>query len=152
MYRDSTTQRRNCDMKTRNIYILITIVITSWALGACASDRAATKPSEKVTPEIANKAIADSEILFKQREDLDKLRAAIKMVAAVRDPDNRNYQIEWTFAKYNYFLGKFTPDADEAEESLEAGRDSAKIASRVEPQKPEGHFWYAANLGEMAKQ
>lgn len=73
------------------------------------------------------------------------------MLADVRDPDHRNYQVEWTFAKYNYFLGKYSPDDKEAEEALEDGRDAGKIASRIEPNKPDGHFWYAANLGELAR-
>ena len=138
-------------MKPSNLYILITIVITWWALTACSKERAATGTVERVKPEAIQQALSDSENLFKQREDLDKLRTAVKSLAAVRDPDNRNYQVEWTFAKYNYFLGKFTTDEDEAETSLELGRDAGKIASRVDPQKPDGHFWYAANMGELSK-
>ncbi len=138
-------------MKTINLYILITIVITWWALAGCSADRAAGIAPEKTTREAIGRALTDGEALFKQREDLDKLRTAIKSLAAVRDPDNRNYQVEWSFAKYNYFLGKFTTSDDEAERALEQGRDAGKIASRVEPQKPDGHFWYAANLGELAR-
>ena len=138
-------------MKPRNLYILITIVITWWALVACTKDRAATGPIEKVKPEAIQQALVEAENLFKQREDLDKLRAAIKTITTVRDADNRNFQVEWTCAKYNYFLGKFSKDEDEAENALEQGQDAGKIASRVDPQKPDGHFWYAANLGELSK-
>lgn len=138
-------------MKPSNLYILITIVITSWALAGCGKDRAASIPVARITPESIDKALSEGDSLFKQREDLDKLRAAIKMMDSVRDPDNRNYQVEWTFAKYNYFLGKFSTSEDEAEEVLEDGRDAGKIASRVSPEKPDGHFWYAANLGELAR-
>jgi len=138
-------------MKTRNLYILITFVITWWALAACSSKTVATKPSEKVSPEAIQKVLADSESLFKQREDLDMLRTAIKSLASVRDQDNRNYQVEWTFAKYNYFLGKFSSNEDEAETALGVGRDAGKIATRVDPQKPDGYFWYGANLGELSK-
>jgi tetratricopeptide (TPR) repeat protein len=138
-------------MKTSNLYIFITIVITSWALAGCSKDRAAAIPAQQVKPEAIQQALSESESLFKQREDLEKLRLAIKSLAAVRDPDNRNYQVEWTFAKYNYFLGKYSKSEEEGEKALEAGRDAGKIASRVDPQKPDGHFWYAANLGELAK-
>ena len=149
--RDSTTHRENCDMRARNLYILITIVITSWALTACASDGAATTPRERVSPEAIDTTLTEAENLFKQREDLDKLRTSIKSLESVRDPDNRNYQVEWTYAKHNYFLGKFSTNEEEAEECLEEGRDAGKIASRVDPNKPDVHFWYAANLGELAK-
>jgi tetratricopeptide (TPR) repeat protein len=138
-------------MTTRNSYILITFVITWWALSGCSTDHAAETPAVKVSAETIAATLVESETLFKQRDDLDKLRKSIRSLAGVRDADNRNYQVEWTFAKQNYFLGKFTPNEDEAEEALETGRDAAKIASRMEPEKPDGHFWYAANLGELAK-
>jgi len=138
-------------MKARNLYILITFVITSWALTSCARDQGAAKSTESIKPEAITQALADSESLFKQREDLERLRSCIKTLSKVRDPDNRNYQVEWTFAKYNYFLGKYSENEDEAEEALELGRDAGKIASRLQPNAPDGHFWYAANLGELAK-
>jgi tetratricopeptide (TPR) repeat protein len=139
-------------MKTGKLYIFITIVITWWALAACSSQSKADIPRKNVPPEAIDKALADSEPLFKQREDLDKLRTAIKALAEVRDADNRNYQVEWTYAKYNYFLGKYSANEEESETALEQGRDAGKIASKVDPQKPDGHFWYAANLGELSKQ
>lgn len=148
---DSTTHRENCDMRARNLYILITIVITWWALSACASDGAATTPRERVSPQAIETALTEADNLFKQREDLDKLRTSIKSLERVRDPDNRNYQVEWNFAKFSYFLGKYLPDPTEGEDHLEAGRDAGKIASRVDPNKPEGYFWFAANLGELSK-
>src|SRR5688500_8658382 len=116
MYQHSSLHRRTCDMRTRKLYILLTMVLTSWQLLSCSSEQAASNPPERVSPETITKALAESETLFKQREDLDKLRAAIKSVGSVRDPENRNYQVEWTFAKYNYFLGKFSTNAEESEE------------------------------------
>ena len=139
-------------MKASNLYILITIVITWCALTSCTKERAAATPAKKVSPEAIQTALSSSENLFKQREDLDKLRTAVKTLASVRDPDNRNYQVEWTFAKYSYFLGKYVENKEESAQVLEAGRDAGMIAARVDPQKPDGHFWYAANLGELAKQ
>ena len=59
--------------------------------------------------------------------------------------------MEWTFAKYNYFLGKQTTNEKEAETVLEKGIEAGKIASRMEPQKPDGYFWYGANLGELSR-
>jgi tetratricopeptide (TPR) repeat protein len=138
-------------MKTTNVYILITIVITWWALVSCSTESTASKTPERITPESVQRALTDAEDLFKQREDLDKLRTAIKTVAAVRNADHRNYQVEWTFARLNYFLGRFTDDEDEAEKSFEQGRDAGRIALRIDPQKPDGHFWYGANLGELSK-
>ncbi len=80
-----------------------------------------------------------------------KLRTAVNTVGMARNPDERNYEVEWKFAKYSYFLGKIEPLEKDAIAVFEKGRDAAKIASRVDPSKPDGHFWYAANLGELAK-
>jgi tetratricopeptide (TPR) repeat protein len=59
--------------------------------------------------------------------------------------------VEWKFAKYNYCLGKQTTDEKESEKAFEYGKQAGRIASRVEPNKPDGHFWYGANLGEQAR-
>ena len=138
-------------MKTSTVYILITIVITWWALTACSTDSSASNPQQGVDSKSIEQALFIASELLKEREDLDKLRTAIKALASVRDPDNRNYQVEWTFAKFNYLLGRHTKDDGEAEKSFAAGRDAGRIASRVEPEKPDGHFWYAANLGELSR-
>ena len=64
-----------------------------------------------------------------------------------RDLDNRNYEVEWKYARMSYFLGsrKNTPE-EESEKVLKKGLSAAKIAKRIEPNKPDGHFWYAAIL------
>ena len=138
-------------MNARKSYILITIVITWWALASCSAKRVENTHRVKATPEAIQKAIADAEEAYKDRENLDHLKAAVRELNAVRDPDNRNYQVEWLFAKYSYFLGKYLPNQDEGEDILEAGRDAGKVASRVDPNKPDGYFWFAANLGELSK-
>jgi tetratricopeptide (TPR) repeat protein len=37
------------------------------------------------------------------------------------------------------------------EKSFENGREGGRIASRLEPGRPDGYFWFGANLGELAK-
>jgi tetratricopeptide (TPR) repeat protein len=138
-------------MRTSNVYILITIVITWWTLASCSTESPASNPPQKIQPESIERALAESNELLKQREDLNKLRTAIKELGLVRDPDDRNYEVEWTFAKLNYLLGRHTPDEDERERSFVLGRDAGRIASRVQPEKADGHFWYAANLGELSR-
>ncbi len=137
-------------MKTR-FYRFITIAFLSFWLISCASKAG----SESVMPAVSNALIGETvtkcDSLFKQRDDLAKLREAVKSLAAVRNADARNYEVEWKFAKYNYFLGKQTKDEKEKEKAFEDGVQAGRIASRIEPNKPDGYFWYAANLGEQAK-
>lgn len=151
MYTDNNTSltfRSPCD---RKVYILITIVITSYLLSACAAAGESHSQPFQADPAEVSRIMAEAENLFKQREDTQKLREANAMLSRLRNPDNRNYEVEWKFARYSYFLGKQAETEAESDKALENGRDAASIASRIEPGKVEGHFWYAANLGELAR-
>jgi hypothetical protein len=95
--------------------------------------------------------LEQAEQLFKQREDIEKLRQARTLVAGIRQPDHRDFEVEWKFAKYSLFLGDKLTDDDQKTKLFEEGRDAGKIASRIQPDKPDGYFWYGANLAELAK-
>lgn len=138
-------------MKRQNLYILITIVITSYLQLACTEGSATQTLAPKASSEEIAAARSSADELFAQRTDLGKLREAITLLERVRDPEKRNYEVEFSFARHNYFLGRHTNDETEAEKAFAAGRDAAKIAANLEPGKPEGHFWFGANLGELCK-
>jgi tetratricopeptide (TPR) repeat protein len=138
-------------MRKHKFYSLITIVSVSILFISCAS-KAETEPVATPRNSVpAAEVVAQAEALFRQREDLSKLREAVKLLAAARTPDNRNYEIEWQYARFNYFLGRQSDSEKESEEALENGVKAAKIAARIAPERADGHFWYAANLGEQAK-
>jgi tetratricopeptide (TPR) repeat protein len=138
-------------MQRTNFYRFITISLLSVLLASCASkadmESSSTPPGATQIAE----TILETDNLFRQRENLQNLREAVKRLAAVRNPDQRNYEVEWKFAKYNYFLGRQTDNEKESEKALADGVQAGRIASRLEPDKPDGHFWYGANLGEQAK-
>ena len=142
---------RFCHMKRPNLYILITIVITLWLHIGCGESTHPHAAVPKLGPEQIAQMRSEADKLFSQREDLARLREAVAILAKVRNPDNRDYETEWKFAKYSYFLGLHTEDGKEAEASFTSGKDAAKIASNMEQQKPDGFFWYGANLGELCK-
>lgn len=133
------------------VYKYIAIVITLCTLTAC-SERA---ESHNLTATVTESAIADQLVtsaeLFSRRNEISNLRNAVESLSKVRDPNRRNYEVEWKFAKYCYFLGKAEATEKDAIAAYERGRDAGKIASRVDPNKPDGHFWYAANLGELGR-
>ena len=138
-------------MKPDKVYILITIVITLCLHGGCSFGSSADSAKLSIPPEAVSEAIAKADELFRQRYDTNNLREAVAALAAIRNPEDRNYEVEWKFAKYSYFLARQTKDPLESEEMLTKGREAGKIAMRVEPNKPDGHFWYGANLGELAR-
>ena len=135
----------------RSFQILFALVLTLYAQVACSSR--SELPIEAV-PAISNSipdTISKADLLFKQRSDIDNLRGAVKALASVRTAEQRNFEVEWKFAKYSFFLARQSPDEKESTAALEKGRDAGMIASRVAPDKPDGYFWYGANLGELSR-
>lgn len=138
-------------MKKLRFYSLITIVFLAFFLVSCASKAETETPQPKFSDEEIKAALTKSDELFAQREDVSKLREAVQTLSKVRDADRRNFEVEWKFSRNNYFLSRRIDSDEEAEKLLKDGKNAATIASRIEPQKPDGYFWYGANLGEQAK-
>lgn len=134
-----------------NPYKFIAIVITLCLLGGCAKRAETSENAPRISRDAIENALKESERLFGQRENIDNLRQAVAVLGKVRDPDNRDYEVEWKYAKYCFFLGKVETDQAKATELFEKGQDAAKIASRVANDRVDGHFWFAANLGELAR-
>lgn len=133
------------------IYKTVAIVITLCLLEACAARVETQNQQPGASAETIGDALATSEKLFAGRSDIKNLREAVATLAKVRNMDQRNYEVEWKFAKYSFFLGKLEPNEKDVVTAFEKGRDAAKIAERIEPSKPDGHFWYGANLGELSR-
>ncbi len=133
--------------------IQIILIISIFLLSSCAASNEAENETADSKPTIApSEAIAKAEKLYKERANLDKVREALKILDQSRDINNRNFDVEWKFAQYSYFLGhNKTISDEEAEKVLKKGISAAKIAKRLDPNKPDGHFWYAAILGEQSK-
>lgn len=132
--------------------ILLFVLFSLTFFVSCASSRVAEVENVAPTSTVsATEIVAKTDTLCKKHEDLSVLRQCLQLLAQVRKPDNRNYEVEWKFAKYNYFLGKQTDKEAESEKALKDGVEAGKIASRLAPDKPDGYFWYGANVGEQAK-
>jgi tetratricopeptide (TPR) repeat protein len=138
-------------MMRRQIYSFITIGLLVLLSASCAKKVETDSTTPPANAAKTGETLAKCDELFRQRGDVAKLREAVKSLSAVRNPDQRNFEVEWKFSKYNYFLGKQTTDEKERDKAFEDGAQAGKIASRVEPNKPDGFFWYGANLGEQAK-
>ena len=138
-------------MRASTVYFFLTIVITLWLQLACESADATADAAFIADPAAVSTAVEKAEVLFKQREDVSKLRDSVGLLGKARMENPRSFDLEWRFAKFSYFLGKQTKDNREAAKIFGAGRDAGKIASNLEPGKPDGYFWYAGNLGEIAR-
>ena len=130
--------------------ILLLLAISLFLLNSCSSHIEAEAEKQKETVPIAD-LVKQSDALFAQRTDVAKLREAVQTIARGRNNDQRNFEVEWKFAMYNYFLSKQLSDGKEVDKILKDGYTAGLIASRLEPNKPDGYFWAGANLGEQAR-
>jgi tetratricopeptide (TPR) repeat protein len=138
-------------MTSRRVYIFLTIVITLCVQLACSRSKKAENPPPSLSADQIKTNLSQAGGLFKQREDVTKLRDAVDVLAKSRNWREPNFDVEWQYAKYSYFLGKQTKDEKEAQKIFGEGRDAGTTAARLEPGRPEGHFWLGANLGELAR-
>jgi tetratricopeptide (TPR) repeat protein len=88
--------------------------------------------------------------LYAQREDLASARQAAQIWADRVTQDPRDFESAWKLARARYWLGGHAPEA-ERKKFLEDGIAAARTAVAAQPDKPEGHFWLAANMGALAE-
>ena len=88
--------------------------------------------------------------LYADRINLASARQAIDLWKAVLQRDSRNFDASWKIARADYWLGGHGSEA-ERRAFLEAGTEAGRSAAMLEPNRPEGHFWMAANMGALAE-
>ncbi|HTI37449.1 MAG TPA: TRAP transporter TatT component family protein [Vicinamibacterales bacterium] len=88
--------------------------------------------------------------LYAQRADLSKAREAARIWAERLAQDPRDFESAWKLARARYWLGGHAPAA-ERKQLFEDGIAAGRTAVALQPDKPEGHFWSAANMGALAE-
>jgi len=64
--------------------------------------------------------------------------------------DPSNFEAAWKLARAMYWLGGH--DVESARRGqLERGVEAGRKAAALEPKRPEGYFWMAADMGELAE-
>jgi hypothetical protein len=107
-------------------------------------------PALTPVPALAQ-ASDDPDALYARRDDLASARKASEIWAARLTANPKDYEAAWKLARARYWLGGHAP-ADERKALLEAGIAAGRAAVAIEPNKPEGHFWIAANMGQLAEE
>jgi tetratricopeptide (TPR) repeat protein len=101
-------------------------------------------------PAVQDPGGADPDALYARREELDSARKAEAIWEARLRANPKDFESAWKLARVRYWLGGHAPEAERKtllEMGIEAGR--AAIAARAD--RPEGHFWMAANMGSLAE-
>jgi tetratricopeptide (TPR) repeat protein len=88
--------------------------------------------------------------LYRDRTHLPSARRAADLWRAELGRNPRAFDAAWKLARADYWLGAHVRETEQRgffENGIEAGRKAAAL----EPGRPEGHFWIAANMGALAE-
>jgi tetratricopeptide (TPR) repeat protein len=93
---------------------------------------------------------ADADALYADRAHLASANRAADLWAAALKQNPRDFAAAWKLARADYWIGGHVP-ATEGRTVYESGIAAGRAAVAIEPNRPEGHFWIAANMGAMAE-
>src|SRR5437867_8998354 len=127
------------------LYILV--------LGGLPSARACSSGHDTPTALAqAARAGAESEAdrLYAARVNVQNARSAADLWAAQLSSNPGSFEAAWKLARADYWLGGHAPES-ERRTFLEQGAEAGRRAVRLQPKRPEGHFWIAANMGALAE-
>ena len=103
-----------------------------------------------LAPAAAAQANGDPDALYAAREDLASARRAAAIWEERLARDAKNFEAAWKLARASYWLGGHAPP-QERKAILESGIRAGRAAVAAAPDRPEGHFWIAANMGALAE-
>jgi hypothetical protein len=92
----------------------------------------------------------DPDALYARREDPASASRAEATWAERLAANPRDFESAWKLARARYWIGGHAPEA-ERRAALEGGTAAGRTAVKIEPNRPEGHFWIAANMGALAE-
>jgi tetratricopeptide (TPR) repeat protein len=127
---------------------MISCILAFYIAAFAAPGRAATAaslPAPRLTAQ--NR---DPDALYAKRDDLASAREAGRLWQERLTAHPQDFEAAWKLARTRYWLGGHASEADR-KKVLEDGIAAAKTAASLRPERPEGHFWLAANMGALAE-
>ena len=111
-----------------------------------------TTPAHTASAPQSNSGTAniDPVALYANRSDIASARQAAAIWVARLQQNPRDFASAAWLARVYYWLGGHAPEA-ERKSLLEKGIAAGRTAVALEPNRPEGHFWIAANMGSLAE-
>ncbi len=105
-----------------------------------------------IVAEAQNERLARADRLFAQRADLQHVHQTIALLNEILDERPDDYAALWRLARAYHFLGKHLTVKRERVITFKRGIEAGRRAVQLKPDRPEGHFWLAANYGEYGQQ
>jgi tetratricopeptide (TPR) repeat protein len=95
-------------------------------------------------------ASPDPDALYREREATADAERAAQIWTDRLAKDGHDLESAWKLARARYWLGTHGPEKTR-KDSLESGIAAGRTAIALAPNRPEGHFWVAANMGALAE-
>jgi len=95
--------------------------------------------------------LADADALYRHRTNLTSATQAAALWEARLAGHPTDFDAAWKLARAQYWLGTQGLPAPGRKAALEAGMAAGRRAVAINPARPEGHFWIAANMGALAE-
>ena len=92
----------------------------------------------------------DPDALYAKRDDIAKAQQAASIWQSRLQQNPNDFESAWKLAKATYWIGTQGPEA-QRRATLEQGITAGRTATTLEPNRPEGHMWLAANMGALAE-
>jgi hypothetical protein len=121
------------------------VALVALLLAPLAATRAYAFPSGQTAP--APAAGDNPDDLYRHREDLASVKRAAEIWSANAASD---FDAAWKLARASYWLGGHAAQ-EERRAALERGITAGETAARLRPDRPEGHYWLAADMGALAE-
>ena len=96
------------------------------------------------------RAQGDPDALYRARGDLSKAREAAAIWNARLTANPKDFESAWKLARAMYWIGG-QGSQDARGVALQQGVEAGRRAAALEPGRPEGHFWMAADMGALAE-
>ena len=99
---------------------------------------------------MAAAAADDPDALYADRANLASAKRAADIWAGKLKADQNDFDSAWKLSRADYWLGGHA-QADEQRAYYESGIEAGRRAIAIAPNKADGHFWVAANMGMLAE-
>jgi len=127
------------------------IAVTFTMLGCQKEVPAAFNTVDAGDAKAATAKIAEADQLYEAREDMARARVAVATLRQAVMGDYGNYEAAWKLSRASFYVGDHADSGDEADQSFTSGIEAGKAAIKLQPDKPDGHFWLGANYGGEAE-
>ena len=91
-----------------------------------------------------------ADVLYADRANLASARGAAAAWTEELARNPQGFDAAWKLARLDYWLGGHVPETEQRR-TFENGIETARKAIALKPDRPEGHFWLAANMGGLAE-